>query len=340
MILIIVLLVAVLAILKPFAAAILFGSTLAMAAWPCRQWLVRRGLSPRSAAGALLLASGIVIVLPVLLLAPVLSDEIASFGQSVQRHFAAVSERPEWFDRVPVVGPKLVAAWDQLLRARGDVGAALAPHSAAVEQLLVSVAAALADSVMQILLSLIVATMFWISGNVVVRELESIVDRLGGLTARTSLFAAAGAVRSVAYGVIGTALAQAVLLTIGLVIAGIPGATTLGFIGLLLALSQVGAPLLIVIWGGAAWWLFAHGQPGMGSFLIVWGLLVSMIDNLMKPWLIGLGIRMPMPLTILGVFGGFVAFGFLGLFIGPMVLAVAFVLLQGWRTSRAAMPRG
>jgi predicted PurR-regulated permease PerM len=138
--------------------------------------------------------------------------------------------------------------------------------------------------------------------------------------------------------VIGTALAQAALLALGLALAGVPGATTLGFVGLLLSISQIGAPLLVLIWGGAAWWLFGQGQAGWGSFLIGWGLLVSMVDNILKPWLIGLGIRMPMSLTILGVFGGFIAFGFLGLFIGPTLLAVAFVLLQAWRTNAPGRP--
>jgi predicted PurR-regulated permease PerM len=200
-----------------------------------------------------------------------------------------------------------------------------------MQHVLITAAKALADSIVQILLSLIVATMFWVSGSMIVGELEDIFNRLGGMTARESLHAAAGAVRSVSYGVIGTALVQAVLLTLGLAIAGVPGATTLGFLGLLLSISQIGAPLLVLLWGGAAWWLFAQGHPGWGSFMIGWGLLVSMIDNVLKPWLIGLGIRMPMSLTILGVFGGFLAFGFLGLFVGPTVLAVAFVLLQAWR---------
>src|SRR6185369_1275508 len=128
----------------------------------------------------------------------------------------------------------------------------------------------------------------------------SIVVRLGGATAHASLLAAAGAVRSVSYGVIGTALAQAALLVLGLALAGVPGATTLGFVGLLLSISQIGAPLLVLIWGGAAWWLSGQDQVGWGSFMVAWGVLVSMVDNVLKPWLIGRGIRMPMPLTILG----------------------------------------
>jgi predicted PurR-regulated permease PerM len=106
----------------------------------------------------------------------------------------------------------------------------------------------------------------------------------------------------------------------------------------LLAISQIGGPLLILIWGGAAWWLFAQDQQVWGIFMIVWGLLVGMIDNFIKPWLIGFGIEMPMSLTILGVFGGFIAFGFLGLFIGPTLIAILFNLLQAWRNAVASHP--
>jgi predicted PurR-regulated permease PerM len=148
----------------------------------------------------------------------------------------------------------------------------------------------------------------------------------------------AGAIRGVAYGVIGTAPIQAILLAIGLAVAGVPGAGTLGFVGLLLAISQIGGPLLILIWGGAAWWLFAQDQPIWGAFMIVWGVFVNAVDNFIKPWLIGFGVEMPLSLTILGVFGGFVAFGFLGLFIGPTLIAIVFTLFQAWRAAVSDHP--
>jgi predicted PurR-regulated permease PerM len=106
----------------------------------------------------------------------------------------------------------------------------------------------------------------------------------------------------------------------------------LGFVAFLLAISQIGAPLLVLIWAGASWWLFEQDQPAWGVFMIVWGVLVSTIDNFIKPWLIGFGIHMPMSLTILGVFGGFLAFGFLGLFIGPTLIAITFILLRAWQS--------
>jgi predicted PurR-regulated permease PerM len=110
----------------------------------------------------------------------------------------------------------------------------------------------------------------------------------------------------------------------------------LGFIALLLAISQIGAPLLIVIWGGAAWWLFRHDADAWGIFMIVLGVFVSTVDNLIRPWLIGFGIDMPLSLTILGVFGGFVAFGFLGLFVGPTLIAIMYTLLVAWRAAATA----
>jgi len=194
----------------------------------------------------------------------------------------------------------------------------------------------MADSVVQLILSLIVATVFWTSGEALVVVLHDILRRLGGPTAEHTLDVAGAAIRSVAYGVVGTAVIQAFLLAFGLAIAGVPGAAVLGFVGLLLAISQIGAPLIILIWAGGAWWLFGQDHQIWGIFMIIWGLFISTIDNVLKPWLIGVGLDMPLSLTILGVFGGFVAFGFLGLFIGPTIIAIFFSLLQAWRQDAAA----
>jgi predicted PurR-regulated permease PerM len=213
----------------------------------------------------------------------------------------------------------------------GGIRAVLEPYSDTLRQTFVGAAGALAQSALQIILSLVVATFFWVSGDALALMLHEILRKLGGETTDAMLDAAAGAVRSVAYGVVGTAVIQAVIMAIGLLMAGVPGAILLGFVTLLLALSQIGAPLIIVIWAGAAVWLFGQDQQGWGVFMIFWGLVVTVIDNFIKPFLIGAGVAMPLSLTILGVFGGFVAFGFLGLFIGPTLLAVTFTLLDAWR---------
>jgi predicted PurR-regulated permease PerM len=333
LLLVIGLLIGVMAVLRPFTTAILFGTTLAIAVWPLRQALIGWGLGRGLAASCLLLLSLLIVALPVLAAAPALTDQLTVGIQRVQTYFATSPEQPTWLASVPIFGTRLGSVWDEVARAGGNVRMVLEPYSATVRQILLTVAQALADSVVQMVLSLIVATMLWVSGDKLANELRDIFRRLGGTTAEQTLEAVGGAVRGVALGVIGTAMIQAVVLTVGLALAGVPGATTLGFIGLLLAISQIGGPLLILIWGGAAWWLFGHDQYGWGIFMIFWGLIVSMIDNFLKPLLIGLGVHMPMTLTILGVFGGFVAFGFLGLFIGPALLAAAFILLRAWRAN-------
>ena len=329
------LLIGVLMVLRPFATAILFGAMLAIAAWPLRQALVRRGCGRGLAATLLLLLALVVVALPVLVMAPVLTDHMATGAKRVEAYIATAPAAPAWLAGVPLVGKRLASAADQVMQA-GGVGAALAPYSETIRKTLLGAASALADSVVQIILSLVVATMFWVSGTTLADALRDIFRRLGGAMAEQVLDTAAGAVRGVAYGVVGTAAIQAVVLALGLVVAGVPGAATLGFVALLLAISQIGAPLLLLIWGGAAWWLFAQGAPGWGVFMIAWGLMVSMLDNVVKPWLIGLGLDMPMSLILLGVFGGFIAFGFLGMFIGPTLIAVGFVLLQAWRGSESA----
>jgi predicted PurR-regulated permease PerM len=332
------LLIGVLAVVKPFTTAILFGGSLATAAWPLRQALVRRGLGHGTAATLLLLLSVVIVVLPLLAIAPHLADQMVGGTQRLESYFAATPERPGWIASLPFGGRRLGAAWDRVVEVKGDLRALLEPYTANLQQLMIGAARGLADSLVQVILSLVAATMFWASGDGLVSVLHDALRRLGGPVAERALDVAAGAIRSVAYGVIGTAAIQAALLAVGLVVAGVPGAAMLGFVALLLAISQIGGPLLVLIWGGAAWWLFAQEQQIWGVLMIVWGIFISAIDNVIKPWLIGFGVEMPMSLTILGVFGGFVAFGFLGLFIGPTLIAIVFTLFQAWRIAISNHP--
>jgi predicted PurR-regulated permease PerM len=330
------LLIGILAVLRPFFTAILFGTILAIAAWPLRDFLIRCGLKRGLTATLLLLLALALIALPLMAVAPSLAEHLTKGADRLRDYLASAPQVPSWLAGLPVVGERLAGLWDKAMSAEGGIRALLEPYSASLRQMFVGAAAALAGSVLQIILSLVVAALFWVSGDVLAARLHAFLRKLCGETAAAELDVAAGAVRSVAYGVVGTAVIQAVVMAIGLILAGVPGAALLGFVTLLLALSQIGAPLIIVVWGGAAVWLFGQDQAGWGVFLIVWGLVVTMMDNVIKPWLIGFGVAMPMSLTILGVFGGFVAFGFLGLFIGPTLIAVGFTLLEAWSAAPAA----
>jgi predicted PurR-regulated permease PerM len=332
------LVIGVLAVLRPFATAILFGTILAIAAWPLREFLLRCGLKRGLDATLLLLLALAVVVLPLVAVAPGLAERLTQGASRLQDYFAGSPQAPSWLTGLPIVGERLARIWDQAMHAEGGIRAFLEPYSDALRHAFVEAAGALAQSIVQIILSLVVATFFWVSGDALAAALRDTLRRLSGETAAAALDVAGGAVRSVAYGVVGTAVIQAVIMAIGLAVAGVPGAVLLGFVTLLLALSQIGAPLIIVVWGGAAYWLFGQDQQGWGVFMIFWGLVVTVIDNFIKPLLIGVGVAMPMSLTILGVFGGFVAFGFLGLFIGPTLIAIAFTLLEAWRGTPATVP--
>jgi predicted PurR-regulated permease PerM len=327
--------VGVLAVVKPFMTAMLFGMSVATAGWPVRQALVHRGLGRGMAATLLLLASLALIALPLLIVAPNLVEQLTDGIERMQAYFAVSPAQPEWIGGVPLVGHHLSRAWTRLVESQGNLEVLAAPYIGSIEQMVIAAARALADSVIQVILSLIIATVFWLNGDALVSVLHESLRRLGGATGELTLDVAGLAIRGVAYGVLGTAAIQALLLTMGLAVAGIPGATMLGFVGLLLAVSQIGAPLIVLIWGGAAWWLFALDYPVWGGLMIAWGLVVSTIDNFIKPWLIGFGVQMPLSLTLLGVLGGFATFGFLGLFIGPTLIAVLFTLLQAWREAAA-----
>jgi len=332
------LLLGIVAVLRPFTTAILFGTIIAIAAWPLRELLLRHGLKRAMAATLLLFLVLAVVALPLIAMAPGLSERLTQGAGRLQDYLTSAPQIPSWLAGLPVVGDRISGVWHKVLLAEGDIRALLEPYSDALRKTLAGAAGALGQSVLQIILSLVVATFFWVSGDSLAAVLHDILRRLGGESADTVLDVAAGAVRSVAYGVVGTAAIQAIIMAIGLVVAGVPGAILLGFVTLLLALSQIGAPLIILIWAGAAVWLFGQDQQGWGVFMIFWGLVVTVIDNVIKPFLIGAGVAMPLSLTILGVFGGFVAFGFLGLFIGPTLIAIGYTLVETWRGAPAAWP--
>jgi predicted PurR-regulated permease PerM len=296
-----------------------------------RVFLLRRGLSRALTALLLLLFALAIIALPIIAIGPGLAERLVRASQDLRAYLESDPQLPRSLASLPFIGERLATLWDEAIHAEGGIRTVLEPYSADLQHALVDVAQALVGSVLQIIVSLLVAAMFWARGDAQAAVLRDILWRLGGEPAAATLDVAAGAVRGVAYGVVGTAAIQAVVLAVGLGVAGVPGAALLGFVTLLLAITQIGAPLIVLVWAGAAGWQFGHDQQGWGIFLIIWGLFVSTVDNFIKPWLIGFGLTMPLALIILGVFGGFISFGFLGLFIGPTLVAVAFKLLNRWR---------
>lgn len=329
-------------VLEPFAMAIAFGGFIAIGTWPARQALVRRGLRPVLAAAALLVLLLLVVFVPLLLMAPGLVEDIqrvAGQARTALEHLPP--EAPAWLADLPLVGEPATRLWARLHGMQGDIRALVAPYGGQIARLLVEVGQTAAASILQVLLALVVAAMFWTGGEAMVAQLRGIAGRLGGAVGVSCVDAAGGAVRGVAWGVVGTGILQAVLMGLGLAIAGVPGAAVLAFLTMIFSISQVLGPLVVVTWLGAAAWLYGEGATGWAIFMLVWGLVpVSGSDNIVRPLLIARGSAMPIGLIILGVFGGLIAFGFLGLFVGPALLAVAHGLLKAWQAAERGEARG
>ena len=331
------LLYGVIRVLEPFGLAIAFGGFIAIGTWPLRDAMVNRGIPRGIAATLLLLLLILSLAVPALAVTPELGGQIAHASKVARELLAGLPEAPPaWLSGLPLVGGAISNWWPQLLHFQGDFSELLAPYAGRITSLLVDTGQAAAASVVQILLALIVATAFWVSGDKLGDEVNDIAARLGGETGRNAVAAAEGAVRGVAWGIVGTGIIQAMLMGIGLAIAGVPGVGVISFLTLIFSISQVLGPLVVVAWLGAAAWLYSEGQVVWAIFMGLWGLImVSGSDNIVRPLLIKRSSAMPLSLIILGVFGGLIAFGFLGLFIGPALLAVAHGLLKAWRGHEA-----
>lgn len=322
-------------VLKPFLLGLVFGVILAIAAWPLRNWLVGKGLSGRLAAGLMVAALLVFVLAPIVVLAPGLAVEVKSLAEQGMSWVNSSPQLPGWITGLPLVGGKIAETWTGLLAQTPETKAMLLSYVQPVRQFLTDAALGLASSIMDLSVALIVATSAWSHGERAVMVLRDSLMRLGGAPLADLTDVAATATRGVFYGIVGTAAIQGLLMWVGLLIAGVPGAAPLGFVTLIFAISQFGGALINLVWGGAAWWLYANGGMGLAFwFVVAWGLMVTFSDNLLKPLLIGSSIKLPLMLVILGVFGGFISFGFLGLFIGPTLLTVAFELLSAWRSHR------
>lgn len=319
-------------ILQPFLLGLIFGGIVAIAAWPIRSFLVRAGLSGAMAASLMLLALLLFVLVPVVLAAPGLAGELRSLFEKGAAWIATAPRLPSWVTGLPLVGEPISQRWTGLVNQTPEAKAMLASYAEPARKFLTDAAVGLASSVVHLAVALVMATSVWARGAAMVDLLKDVLMRLGGERLAELIDVAGNTVKGVFYGIVGTAAIQGALMAAGLFIAGVPGAAPLGFVTLILAISQFGGVLINIVWGGAAWWIYATSGTGLTFwFVVVWGVFVTFIDNLLKPILIGSSMKLPIMLVILGVFGGFISFGFLGLFIGPTLLAVAYDLLAAWR---------
>jgi predicted PurR-regulated permease PerM len=339
-ILLLALLGACLWVMAPFWSALFWGAVLAFASWPLMRLLTRWLKGRESLAAALLTLGWAVLVLaPLVWLGFNLADHVRDatvFVKDVQ--VDGLPDPPTWLAGVPFVGERLVSFWNTIDQQGAAMLASVRPYLGQVGNFLLARSAQIGGGILELTLSIVFVFFFYRDGPRLAAFVLSLLERLIGDRAQYYVDLVAGTVQRVVNGVIGTAAAQALLALIGFLIAGVPGALVLGIGTFLLSLVPMGPPL---IWIPATAWLAWKGDYGMAIFLGLWGtFIVSGVDNVLKPYLISRGGNLPLVIVLLGVFGGLLAFGFIGLFIGPTLLAVAYSLLLDWvGSSRAQSPR-
>lgn len=317
-------------VLLPFIPAILFAVVVCIATWPIYERL-RGGLRGKSTLAALLMVLLLLVLVigPSALLAIRLTNNVATIVEAVRSwldHGPIVA--PLWLKDIPIVGVQLDDYWQGLAGGREEAVSLFHSLLEPAKDFLLIAGKAIGQSLLQMTFAIFIGFFFFRDGDALVGTLRIGLEKLAGPIGTDMLATVRGTVAGVVNGIFGTALAQALVAGIGFLIAGVPGAFLLGVATFFLSLVPVGPPL---IWGGATFWLFNQGDTGWAIFMALWGLFViSSIDNFLKPYLISLGSRLPLLLIVLGVFGGIVAFGFIGVFIGPPLLALGLTLVRLW----------
>lgn len=324
------LIVASLGILRPFIAAVIWATMIAVATWPVLLWFEgrlwkRRWLAVVTMTGVLVLVFAVPMALAIGTIV-LNADEIVAWLKSMAAF--TMPTPPAWISHLPFIGPKVVAAWEQA--ATSGVEGLLArvmPYGGKLAQWGIAEAGKLGILFMQFLLTLALTMLFYTSGEAAAVEVLRFGRRLAGERGENAVLLAAQAIRSVALGVVVTAVVQAALSGIGLAVAGIRFAGLLTAVVAFLCIAQVGpSPVLIP----SVIWLYWNGETGWATFLLVWTLVVVTLDNVLRPLLIQRGADLPLLLVFAGVVGGLLAFGLVGVFVGPVVLAVAYTLLRAW----------
>jgi len=327
------LLLGCLVVLRPFFSGLLWAVVLCFSTWPLyRRVLESFGGRRTLAALAMSVGMMLTLLLPFLIIGLSLADSVKELTTETRAWLdEGPPDPPAFLKRVPAIGPTIDTYWRESAE---DSAKFLQEAKHLVEPVgraALKVGLVLGRGVLEIGLSIFVAFFLFRDGVSAAERFTTGVVRLAGERGRRLLVVAGNTVRGVVYGILGTAVVQAVIAGIGFAIAGVPGAALLALLTFFLSVIPAGPPL---IWVPATLWIFHRGETGWGVFMLIWGMGVSSVDNLVRPWLISQGSTMPFILIFFGVLGGVVAFGFIGVFLGPTLLAVGYRLVEEWVSIR------
>jgi len=321
-------------ILLPFLAALIWAVMIVVATWPMmraaqsvlwgRRWL---------AVMAMTLAMLLLLIVPFSAAIVTIVGNVDTIGGWVKNLSQyQVPSAPDWLASLPVIGEYGAQLWQQLESDGSEtIMLQIAPYAGVISKWFVAQVGSLGVVFLELLLTVVFATILYAHGEQAGAWMQRFGRRVGGESGGGAVLLSAQAIRGVALGVVVTALVQALIGGIGLAIAGVPFVAVLTALMFMLSVAQIGAiPVLLP----AVFWLFWRNDVVWGGFLLVVMVVVSLLDNILRPILIKKGAHLPLLLVFAGVIGGLIAFGLIGIFVGPMILAVAYTLLGAWIEER------
>ena len=319
-------------VLRPFASAILWAMVLCYCTWPLFDRLAGWVHQRRSLAALMMtMIIAMVLVAPFVIVGVTLAENVSrieALFRSLQN--GPPPEPPAWIRDAPGIGPSLERVWGNFAQDTETLLQNVKDVAGTMGRWLLRHSVDFGKGVAQLGLSVLILFFLYRDGERITARIVTGGQRILGDSTQHYLGVVGRTVRSVVFGIIGTGMAQAILAAIGFWMAGVPSAFFLGLLTLLLSFAPLGPPL---VWVPVCVWLFSNGHPGWGVFMAVWGVFgISGIDNLLKPYFISTRSRLPFMVTLLGVIGGVLVFGFIGLFLGPVLLAIGYSLVREFTT--------
>ena len=315
-------------IILPFAQLMAGGAILAVALYPVFLKLVDRFGGKRKMVGtAFILISVAILVVPTVFLVMQSVESVTEVAEDWKEGEIQVPPPDEKVKEWPVIGEKTYGIWSDFSTNLEATAKKFAPQLKEAGTKVVGGIAKSGVTLLGFVFTLIMTGVFMIIGDTSAGFLRALAKRIVGEDGDAFVTLATNTIRSVALGVVGTAVIQATLAAIGLVLMGIPFAAVWAFLVLMLAIMQL-PPILVL--GPIAFYAFSTHSPVAAGIFLVWCLLVSFSDGILKPILLGRGVDIPMLVILIGALGGMMLSGIMGLFTGAVILALVYKLFRAW----------
>ena len=328
-------------VLRPFLGPGIWATMVVVATWPLMR-RVQALLGGRRALAVVVMTLALLLlfVVPLVLAIGTIFVNVDVIADAVRgaSEWRPPEAPPAWLSALPVVGGLIDSAWAQAA-AMGlrDLLPKITPFAGNITRWVLAEVGSIGFLVLQFLITVVIAAVMYSVGEDFANFARRFARRLGGERGADALQLAGDAIRGVALGVGVTAIVQSVLGGLALAVAGVPFAGLLTALMFMLCIAQIG-PVLVLV--PAAGWLLYSDATGWGIFLLLATLVVGTLDNVLRPALIRMGADLSLLLIFAGVIGGLIAFGLVGLFVGPVVLAVALKLLEAWMDEGELAPPG